>query len=106
LRNLTQDYIASQLGISQEAYSKIEANKTGVSIQKLEQIAGVLEVNIVDLLSFDEKTIFYNSAEKQTNTNIGVVQTSQNDKELYERIIEELKTELTFLRSIIKEKLG
>lgn len=104
LRNFTQDYVASKLGITQEAYSKIESNKTNVSIQKLEQISQVLEVNIYDLMSFDEKTIFYNSAEKQTNTNIGVVQTSSTEKELYERIIEQLKGEIQFLKSILKEK--
>ncbi|MEN9613609.1 MAG: hypothetical protein RLZZ628_4423 [Bacteroidota bacterium] len=34
MRNYTQEFVANQLGISQEGYSKIEANRTKVSLNE------------------------------------------------------------------------
>ena len=49
--NLTQEYVAYQLGISQNAYSKIELFYTELTVARLAQIAAILETSIVKLLS-------------------------------------------------------
>ena len=49
-RDYTQDYLAMKLGISQNAYSKIELAYTRITLERLIQIAQVLNVDIVDLL--------------------------------------------------------
>lgn len=46
----TQAYVASKLGISQNAYSKIEAGLTNFNIERLYAIAEVLQVDIKELL--------------------------------------------------------
>jgi len=50
-RNYTQDYLALKLNISQNAYSKLELGHSKLSLERLMQIAEVLEVDI---------TIFFN----------------------------------------------
>jgi transcriptional regulator with XRE-family HTH domain len=108
LRNVTQEYMAIELGISQEGYSKIEADKTKITLERVEKIAKILQMDILDLLSFDEKFVFNNFSnpqQKQRIKNIFGGQNNENEKELYERIIEELKTEVAFLRSILKDKM-
>lgn len=52
-RNYTQDYLAMKLGISQNAYSKIELAYTRITLERLIQIAGILDIDAVDLLAGD-----------------------------------------------------
>lgn len=53
LRNYSQDYVARKMGISQNAYSKIENNITQLTVNHIKQISQVLEVSIMDLLRDD-----------------------------------------------------
>jgi transcriptional regulator with XRE-family HTH domain len=49
-RNYSQDYLGRRLGISQNAYSKIELGKTEVTLTRLSLIAEVLEVDLLELV--------------------------------------------------------
>lgn len=50
-RNYTQEYLAMKLGISQNAFSKIELGYTRITLERLIQISHILEVDTIDLLS-------------------------------------------------------
>lgn len=50
-RNYTQEYLAMKLGISQNAYSKIELGYTRITLERLIQISQILDVETVDLIS-------------------------------------------------------
>lgn len=54
-RNYTQEYLAYKLNISQNAYSKIELGYTKITVERLFQIAEVLEMSAVGLLDGDTK---------------------------------------------------
>jgi transcriptional regulator with XRE-family HTH domain len=56
-RNYTQEYLAYKLSISQNAYSKIELGYTKITVERLFQIADVLEFDVVDLLKPDMKVL-------------------------------------------------
>jgi transcriptional regulator with XRE-family HTH domain len=49
-RNYTQEYLAAKLDISQNAYSKIELGYTKITVERLFQIAEVLDFEVVDLI--------------------------------------------------------
>jgi transcriptional regulator with XRE-family HTH domain len=53
LRNYSQDYVARKMGISQNAYSKIENNITQLTVNHVKQISQILEVSVMDLLRDD-----------------------------------------------------
>ena len=53
-KDFTQDYLAMKLSISQNAYSKIELGYTKITVERLFQIAQILEVNPVYLISADD----------------------------------------------------
>lgn len=116
IRNYTQEYVATKLGITQESYSKIEANKTQVSTQRLEKIADILDINMLDLLAFDDKFVFNNInnsyEHSQENAKIIFVNQSENEKELYEQIVAQYKEQISrlegevgFLRGLLKDKI-
>lgn len=47
---IPQDTLAATAGISQTFLSQVETGKNNISVDKLEQIAGALGVDVVDLL--------------------------------------------------------
>ncbi|WP_374949889.1 helix-turn-helix domain-containing protein [Mucilaginibacter sp.] len=49
--NYTQEYLAAKLSISQNAYSKIELGYTKITVERLFQIAEVLETDLVELIN-------------------------------------------------------
>jgi transcriptional regulator with XRE-family HTH domain len=52
-RNYSQDYIARKMGISQNAYSKIENNITQLTVNHVKNISQILEIPVIDLLRDD-----------------------------------------------------
>lgn len=49
-KNYTQEYLAYKLNISQNAYSKIELGYTKITVERIFQIADVLEITASELL--------------------------------------------------------
>jgi transcriptional regulator with XRE-family HTH domain len=56
-RNYTQEYLAYKLNISQNAYSKIELGYTKITLERLFQIADILEYDVVDLINASSKEL-------------------------------------------------
>jgi len=52
-RGWSQEDVANRLGISIPAFSKIETGVTDINLSRLEQIANIYEVNVVNLLALD-----------------------------------------------------
>jgi transcriptional regulator with XRE-family HTH domain len=50
-RNYTQDYLAAKLGISQNAYSKIELGYSKLTLDRLFKISALLEVEAANLIT-------------------------------------------------------
>lgn len=85
LKNLTQEFMADKLGISQAAYSKIENGNTKVSYEKLQDIAKIMGVKVEDIQSFETER-YFNSFNNLKGNNNGVVTITfdQDIKKLYE----------------------
>ena len=49
-KNLTQGYIADELGIDVANYSRLERGETSITIDRLQKIADLLEVEITELI--------------------------------------------------------
>ena len=54
-KELAQEYVASQLNISQPSYSKIENERTQVTVNTLDKIASILGVSICDIICFNDE---------------------------------------------------
>ena len=57
LKNFTQDYMASSLNISTNAYGKIERDETEMTLTKLDSISKIFEMDWRTFLDFDDKHI-------------------------------------------------
>ncbi len=56
-KGLTQEQMAEKLNLTSVAYSNIERGESGVLMTRLEEIAQVMEIDLLDLLSLGEKNV-------------------------------------------------
>ena len=49
-KDYSQQFMADELGISQNAYSKLESGKTPIHLDRLYEVAALLEISIAELL--------------------------------------------------------
>lgn len=61
-KHLTQAVMAEKLGMSETGYAKIERGETAIKVERLQQIANVLEVNIAELLPLGEGVLVFNNS--------------------------------------------
>jgi transcriptional regulator with XRE-family HTH domain len=119
LKSLTQEQVAYKLGITTHAYAKIERGETDVNFSRLQQIAEVMEIDLPQLLSFDEKNIFNTIKNDQTTNhqyvqqwqqwqiNSSSIEQSENKHELEKANLmnEQLQKEVNYLKEIINNLL-
>ncbi len=113
LKNITQEFMAKQLGITQSAYSKLEAKDTEISAEQIKKIATILQIPTQDIAQFADlfdrviMSDFTNSLHNSFSPNSQYTfQTAE--KELYEKLLQEkdetissLKREIETLRELL-----
>jgi transcriptional regulator with XRE-family HTH domain len=101
LRGIKQEYLASELGISQQSISKIEQSET-VEEDKLQQIAQVLGVTAEAIKNFSEEaviniissTLHDNAGSVNNNCTLNfnpmdkLLEVIEENKKLYERLLQ------------------
>lgn len=111
-KGFSQDYMAMELEISQASYARLESGETQLSVQRLIQIARILQVHFGQLIGEDSKNIFHK------NRNIGpsgyfekIENLYSENQETIEKLVAskdetilKLENEIVFLRKLIEQK--
>ena len=94
----------TQIGLSTRAYSKIEIGETQLTIIRLNEISRVLGIEPMEILGFDHNNIFNNCIQEGDNSTMGTSNYLASDKlmQQYELRIQQLESEVVFLRTLIK----
>ncbi|GHT40354.1 hypothetical protein AGMMS49965_08490 [Bacteroidia bacterium] len=91
LKNLSQEHIAHELGVSQASYARIESGIVVPKIDRLQRIAEILEVDLSTLLSTTNNFQFiFNAAANQS----GYINSQTNNT-----------IDIEVVRAIIREEL-
>ncbi|MDZ7896680.1 MAG: helix-turn-helix transcriptional regulator [Arcicella sp.] len=106
LREITQDYVAEKMGISQQAYQKLEKSKTIMTEGKLTEIAKILDVETQMIRDIDKFPIINTNIKncqqfgnfQPTYHNYGDKENNLNQNDRLHSIEEEVKT----LKSLIE----
>jgi transcriptional regulator with XRE-family HTH domain len=101
MKNFTQEYMAEQLGLTTRAYSKIESGETQLTINRLNEISAILGVDPMEALGFDHQNIF-NNCTQEGNIGINHINLPEKLIEQYEKRIQQLESEVIFLRALVK----
>lgn len=96
-KNLTQEYLAEVLNVSQKTYSNFENDKSKPAFAQVEDIAKVLDVSVLDFLSGDSVTI--NSTNGDHSGFIYQNQLPEKLIEQYEERIKELKEQVDYWKN-------
>lgn len=101
LKNLTQEHVATQLGLTTRAFSKIETGETQLTINRLNEISAILGIDPIELLGFDDRQVFNNY--KQDGY-IGINRINIPEKLIlqYEKTIQVLEDEVALLKSLLQ----
>lgn len=97
-KNLTADYIAQQMGISQSTYSRKEAGESDFSLPELIRLGDVLEVPLVKIIDLDLARIINQNEFRDNSTGVVEHQTVNSD-EGYKVAIAELQKQVEHLKA-------
>lgn len=120
MTDLSQQNVASQLGITQQAYQQLEQGKTIMTETRLTEIAKILDVTEQEIREIDKvpiinknikhcqqfgnyKPVYYNEILKEE------IKKDEQNSEIREDEIKEIKKEVKILKSIFEafmKKIG
>ncbi len=94
-KGISQEYMAEKLSITQPAYANIESSKTKLSVDRLKEIAKILQVNVEEIVNFDDRISIQNVSNAQIGTG------TYNHNVENKLLINSLEKEITFLKEEI-----
>jgi len=102
-RDLSQDSVAIEMGMSPSGYSRIERDEVKVTIDKLVRLSEILKVSLLDLVSTEESIVFNNYGTAKDNSFSSINGDVENVKleQLYKEQINHLNEEINYLRGIV-----
>ena len=108
LKNLTQDYMATQLGLTQSAYSKMENGEVDIPYSRIEDIAKIFTLKPEDIITFNENIVFNFINNQNANSNGFVVNNHIYDAErkLYEDQIAGYKEQVDYLKNMVNQLMN
>ena len=101
LKNLTQEHVATQLGLTTHAFSKIETGETQLTINGLNEISAILGIDPIELLGFDDKQVF-NNFKQDGYIGINHINIPEKLIQQYEKTIQVLEDEVALLKSLLQ----
>lgn len=99
-KNYTQEYMAIELDMSLSNYSKLERDEIPLTIERLERIARILDINFIDILSLDDSNVF-NFINSPNSNGFGYVHTYNSNNRIYE-----IEKRLNVIETILRDHLS
>jgi transcriptional regulator with XRE-family HTH domain len=102
-RDLSQDSVAMEMGMSPSGYSRIERDEVSITVDRLNRLAEILKVSLLDLVSPEESIVFnnYGTAQDNSFSTINGVLDIEKIEQLYKDQINHLQQEVNYLRGIV-----
>lgn len=100
----TQEDMAEKLSMSANGYANMERGKTAINLDKLKQIAEIFNIDVVELLSNQDRTFFFSIGDHNNNSHNG---NGSADKfqallDLKDELLEQKNNEIAALKQIIQ----
>lgn len=111
INQLTQEDMAERLDMSTNGYSKIERGLTKLNLDKLQKIADILDIDLVELITADDKLNFSIIGDNKNNHSTNYIGANESVSLEIEKLklivqhkdemIAKLNDELSTLKEII-----
>ena len=96
-RGITQEYIANEMGITQSTYGRLEKSDKKLSVDRLTEIAKILDISISVLFGEKANNIIHENNGDNAQSHIGTIVLQDKD------YIASLKEEIIFLRKMLEK---
>ena len=102
----SQEYVASQLSITQQALSRIEQNPENATLNRLKELSLILGVSLTSVIGEEDAYILQNFQQQggQASTVMYITGISENERKAYENHIKDLKEQLFLLSDLLKKQ--
>ena len=103
-KRLSQEYVANKLQISQQMYSRMEANPDDAPLHRIRRLCEVLQVPIGTLTGEKELNLQQNFHQQggQAATLMYVTGVSEEERKAYENHIADLRKQVALLEELLK----
>lgn len=107
-RQLSQEYVAGRMKISQQACSRLEQDGENVSLKRLKQLAEALEVPLQTLIGDDDLYIQQNYNQQGGNAGsvLYIQGLADTERLAYENHIADLRRQIKLLESLLAKPAG
>jgi transcriptional regulator with XRE-family HTH domain len=108
LKEFSQEEMAEKLGLSLNGYANIERGETDVQMSRLQQIAQIFDMDLLELFNYGEKTITCLIGNNNLCSNNVNCKDTGYSKEAYfeiqklQLIVEQQLKEIAYLKEIIE----
>ncbi len=107
LKEFSQEEMAGKLGLSLNGYANIERGETDVQMSRLEQIARIFDMDLLELFNYGEKGVtclIGNNSPFSNNIgqNIGDSKGTHFEIQKLQLIVEQQFKEISYLKEIIE----
>jgi transcriptional regulator with XRE-family HTH domain len=103
LKGISQEAVAIKMGISQQAYRKIESGATRLTIDRAETIAKELDIELDQLLNFNPANYLYQFTQSGIFNN-NHMHPIEKIQELYEKLLSEKDAKIASLEKLLEER--
>ncbi len=104
IRQLSQEEMANKMNMSTSGYAKIERGDTKLHLDKLQQIAEVLGINLIALLDTNDKAIMFLMNENFEQANLNYFNYYENGDAKMASEIEKLKLTIHHKDELLQQK--
>ena len=99
----TLENMASELDITPAAYRKLEMGETKLTLERLFSIAEILKTSLTDLLGIGNDVFQQTNSENATGYQQSIENYYQENKSIYEKLLESKEEQISLLKTIIED---
>ena len=105
IHNYTQEYVANTLGISQNTYSLLEKGETKLTIERLEHLANLYNLDLIDLIRNSNQTFVHSISNSSDffSDHVTINQMAEGEREIYLKTIQRMEDEIIKLHALIEK---
>ena len=102
-KGFSYENIAHELSITPAAYRKIETGETKLTMERLFLISEILDTSLSDLLEIGDDIFQQTNNESATGYQQKIENFYQENKEVYEKLLQSKDEQITLLKSILRK---
>lgn len=103
IKGWSQEDIAERLGMSATGYGKIERGETDIPLSRLEQLSGILEIGLTDLIGLEDRAVLnFASSHTQNSFSTHIHSPSEPNDLAYE--LGKARLEIGYLKEMLAQK--